>query len=129
MKMTTNHDMHDLQMGKATWFALGVFAGAAVALLASPASGRENRQAIGRRARQVGDYVAKEGNAFIESQRHLVADALDRSRSEVKAFGSRMTEAIVQGKTAYRSAREQSHDVVSMDGVSRPTEVTSARLG
>jgi gas vesicle protein len=128
MKTNQHSDPH-MPGGKAGWFILGAFAGAAVALLASPASGKENRQVLGRRARQVGDYVMKEGSAFVESQRHLVADAVERGRSEVVALGTRVNEAMTQGRTAYRAARTQFQASAPIDGASRAIEGSDARLG
>jgi len=130
MNETTNDRAHHHMFAdKAGWFILGAFAGAAVALLASPGSGKENRQALGRRAKQVGDYVAKEGTAFVESQRHLVAEAVERGRSEVVALGTRVNEAMTQGKTAYRAARNQFQATGSVDGAARAIEESDARLG
>lgn len=109
MKMTNHHaDAHD-GGSKAAWFALGLLGGAAVALLASPTSGRENRQMIRRGARQVSDYVTDEGGVFVTTQRRLVNQVVDRGRDEVNALGTRVNDAIAHGKSAYRAAREHFH--------------------
>jgi gas vesicle protein len=101
-------------MSNATWFALGLIGGAAVALLASPRSGRENRQVLRRRAREVADSVAdsvsQQGGAFVEQQTQRVNEVLDRGKAEVQAFGSRVTEALDKGKSAYRAAATNSQN-------------------
>jgi len=106
MKMTT-HEPEDHMASRASWFALGLLSGAAVALLASPRNGRENRQILSRRARQVADTVATEGGAFIRGQSHRMTEVVDRGRVEVQALGSRLNEAVEQGKSAYRAAKDR----------------------
>ncbi len=113
MKMIPDHAVPNDNAGKAIWFALGLLGGAVVALLASPTSGRENRQMIKRGARQVSDYVTDEGGVFVAAQRRMVNQAVDRGREEVQAIGTRVNDAIAHGKSAYRAAREQFHDAAT----------------
>lgn len=106
MKMTTEEpEVH--MTSRASWFAFGLLSGAAIALLASPKNGRENRQILSRRARQVADTVAAEGGAFMEGQRHRMTEVVQRGRAEAQAFGSRLNEAVEQGKSAYRTAKDR----------------------
>ena len=106
MKMTAQQP-EDQMASRASWFALGMLSGAAVALLASPWNGRENRQMISRRARQVAGTISEEGRPFIDAQKQRIADAVDRGRTEVQAFGSRVNEAVEQGRTTYRNAKDR----------------------
>ena len=107
MKMTSQQPEEDQMSSRAAWFALGMLSGAAVALLASPWNGRESRQMISRRARQVAGTISQEGRPFIDAQKQRLADVVDRGRTEVQAFGSRVTEAVEQGRTTYRNAKDR----------------------
>jgi len=112
MKMTSEHPAQSMATAM-SWFALGILSGAAVALLTSPKTGRENRQEIRRRARQVADTVSERGGELLRAQQQ----AVERGRAQVQAFSSRMGDAIEQGKNAYRSAKTQVDDAVSAVGV------------
>lgn len=111
MKMTS-HNTEDHTMNRAAWFALGLLSGAALAFLTTPATGRDNRQMLRRRARQVADAagtVVDEGGSFVDSQKRRMAEVVDQGRTEAQAFGSRLTDAFEHGKSAYRNAKEHFH--------------------
>jgi len=108
MKMTSDYPAQNMTTAM-SWFAIGLLSGAAVALLTSPKTGRENRQVLRRRAQEVADTVTERGGELIRSQK----DVVERGRAQVQAFGSRVGEAIEQGKNAYRSAKTQVDDAVS----------------
>jgi gas vesicle protein len=113
MKMT--HHPEDHMASRASWFALGLLSGAAVALLTAPMTGSQNRQMIRRRMRQAADAgrdAMHDSGSFIEGQRHRMNDMVERGRSQVQAFGSRVNDAMEQGKSAYRGAKEQARSAV-----------------
>lgn len=64
-------------------FLLGAVAGAAVALLYAPATGRETREFIGEKAREGRDRAADaaaKGRDFVAQGRETVATAIERGR-------------------------------------------------
>jgi len=64
-------------------FALGALAGAAVALLYAPASGKDTRRKLAEKAREGRDRaqaLAEEGLDFVQRQRDNVSAAADRGR-------------------------------------------------
>ena len=64
-------------------FVLGAVAGAAVALLAAPASGEETRRRIGEKAREGrerAEEAARQGREFINRQRDTLSSAIERGR-------------------------------------------------
>jgi len=71
-------------------FLAGAVAGAAVALLYAPASGREAREYLGEKAREGRDKA----NALAEKGRQVFNDGRDT-----------LNTAIEQGREAYRQAR------------------------
>jgi gas vesicle protein len=118
MKMIHQHP-EDHMASRASWFALGLLSGAAVALLTSPMTGSDNRQMLRRRMRQAADAaggVVEEGGSFIEGQRHRVNDMVERGRAQVQAFGSRVNEAFEQGKSAYRDTKDQVRSTAEQAG-------------
>jgi gas vesicle protein len=112
------------------WFALGLIGGAAVALLTSPSNGRENREILRRRAREMSDTVSREGTAFLNEQRQRMNDVMARGREEAQTFGSRVNDAVSHGKTAYREARDRFTTAATeaSEGVNgAPGEATGSR--
>ena len=64
-------------------FLLGAVAGAAVALLYAPATGRETREYLGERAREGRDRAAEaaaKGREYINQGRETIATAIERGR-------------------------------------------------
>ena len=64
-------------------FALGAFAGAAVALLYAPASGEETRRRLAEKAREGrerAEGIARDGREFFQRQRENIATAVERGR-------------------------------------------------
>jgi gas vesicle protein len=75
-------------------FLLGSVAGAAVALLYAPASGRETRDFIGEKAREGRDRateVAGKGRDAIKQGRETVTTAIERGREAYQQARSRET--------------------------------------
>ena len=68
-------------------FALGAVVGAAVALLFAPASGRETREVVNRRAREARDRAmeaARQGRDEFNRQRQNLGTAFDRAREQAQ---------------------------------------------
>lgn len=63
--------------GKFLWFMVGIGAGAVVALLYAPLSGRETRRYITRRAEKAGDYLTEQGQEILDRGREFVEEAAD----------------------------------------------------
>ena len=64
-------------------FVLGVFAGAAAALLVAPATGDELRRKLAEKAREGADKAseaARQGREYVEQQRGTVVQAIERGR-------------------------------------------------
>jgi gas vesicle protein len=66
-------------------FVIGAAVGAAAALLMAPASGRETREVVGRRAREArlrAAEAARQGREQFNRQRENLSNAFDRGRHE-----------------------------------------------
>jgi gas vesicle protein len=66
-------------------FAVGAAVGAAAALLMAPASGRETRELVSRRAREARDRAAeaaRQGREEFNRQRESVTTAFERARQQ-----------------------------------------------
>ena len=64
-------------------FLVGAVAGAAVALLYAPATGRETREFLGEKAREGRDRAAEaaaKGRDYINQGRETISNAIDRGR-------------------------------------------------
>ena len=84
-------------------FLLGAASGAIVALLCAPASGRESRQYIGRRAREAREQAA----AAASKARDLMQQGTDAMVTSLDQWRSRMNSVIDQGREAYQRAKEK----------------------
>lgn len=68
-------------------FAVGAVVGAAAALLMAPASGRETRELVGRRAREARDRAAeaaRQGREQFNRQREGLTTAFERARQQAQ---------------------------------------------
>lgn len=102
-------------------FVLGAASGAALALLCAPVTGRESREYVRRRAREVGeqaaaaaekarDFVQQSSDAVVtslEDWRSTVTDAIEDGRQVVEQGRDTVSQAIEQGKDAYQQAKSQ----------------------
>ena len=73
-------------------FILGAMAGAAVALLYAPATGRETREFLGERAREGRDRAADAAakwRDYINQGRETIATAIERGREAYQQARSR----------------------------------------
>jgi len=87
----SNDSMHEISI--LFTFACGAVAGAAVALMCAPTTGRETRAFLAQRSRRAA-----------EKGRELV---IERGRGKVFEFGERIGQAVEQGKAGYRDAIRQ----------------------
>jgi gas vesicle protein len=68
-------------------FVIGAVVGAAAALLLAPASGRETRDVMNRRAREARDRAveaARQGREELNRQRQNITTAFDRARQQAQ---------------------------------------------
>ena len=90
-------------VGPFVTFACGAVAGAAVALMLAPTTGRDARALVAHQSRRVAD----KGREMVHQHGALVADILDGWRDTAFAFGERIGQALEQGKAGYRDAIRQ----------------------
>jgi len=99
-------DRHDESAaGFLGWFFLGTVAGAAIALLLAPKTGRETR-----------DLLAEQGAGFWKkahdatgTARDRTGDMIDRSRDFVQEQTERVRSAFDAGRTAMREEMDRGH--------------------
>ncbi len=84
--------------GHLGWFLFGAALGAAVALLTTPRTGRENRQLL---AEHGGD-VAKRAQAWAGEAQGHAGEWLDKSREMFEEQTQRLINAFEEGKEAMR---------------------------
>ena len=73
-------------------FLVGAVAGAAVALLYAPATGKETREFLGERAREASERataVAEKGRQVINESRETLTSAIERGREAYQQARSR----------------------------------------
>lgn len=84
----------------------GAAVGAAVALIATPVTGRQARAKLTRRSREAAHTVAEHGRTLWREQSDRVASAVDAGRREAASVIKRgVHSALDQAKEAYRTAR------------------------
>jgi gas vesicle protein len=98
--------MYDYRRGESALaaFLLGGLVGAALALLFSPRSGKENREFI---AAQAEEYWG-EGKEFYETSRAKVSDEADELRVKIDAARDRLREQV---DSVSKQAKEKVHDL------------------
>ena len=104
-------------------FACGALTGAALAWMFAPASGRDTRSRFQRRSRRLANDVSDRSREIWNQQRENLTsaieqgrDAIDLGREKAAELGSQISEAVEQGKAAYRETKqrgfEEGHDAV-----------------
>ena len=102
-------------------FLLGAASGAIVALLCAPASGRESRQYIGRRAREAREQAAAAASRArdimqqgtdamvpsLDQWRSRMNSVIDQGRDVIDHGTETVSVAIEQGREAYQRAKEK----------------------
>ena len=84
-------------------FVTGGLAGAAVALLLAPQSGREARKQVRRYARRAEDRV----HELADTATQVMDQAVDKGREFIKDKQAVVTEAVEAGRTAMQRERER----------------------
>ncbi len=111
--------MYDYRRGESVLaaFLLGGVVGAALGLLFSPRSGRENREYVAAKAQE---YWG-EGKEFYETSRAKVADETDELRVKIDAARDRLRDQV---DTVSRQARDRVHEAapVAKERVARAGE-------
>lgn len=98
--------MYDYRRGESILgaFVLGGLVGAALGLLFSPRSGRENREFIAAKANE---YWG-EGREFYETNRAKVVEETEEIRAKIDAARDRLKDQV---ETVSQQAKEKVHDI------------------
>ena len=91
-------------------FLLGGVAGAALALLYAPRTGRETREYLGERLREGAERGRELKDQAVEKGREILDDAsgfVDRQRGAIDERKERFTAAVEAGRQAYREERNK----------------------
>jgi gas vesicle protein len=92
-------------------FLLGGLAGAAVAVLYAPRSGRETREILGERLREGKERGKRLREKAVARGRGLLEDATDyveRQKESLDKQRERLSAAVDAGRQAYREEKEKS---------------------
>jgi gas vesicle protein len=84
-------------------FVTGGLAGAAVALLLAPQSGRESREQVRGYARRAEEHV----HELADTATQVLDQAVDKGREFIKDKQAVVTEAVEAGRTAMQWERER----------------------
>ena len=102
------------------YFTVGLVAGAAIALLVAPATGRDTRANLKRgsdslkqKTRQLADDVRTRGRDAWNEQSARVSNAVQQGYNQASALGEQLGEAVEQGKAAYRDVKGRAQSVVN----------------
>jgi len=123
MSYQNSHDSMDA-IGTVFTFACGAVAGAAVALMFAPTTGREARSFLAQRSRRVADR----GRDMVNDHAALVSEVLERGRDKAFAFGERIGQAVEHGKAGYRDAIRQGQGLAG-DAIENAEEAARAVRG
>ena len=122
--------MYDYRRGESILgaFVLGGLVGAALGLLFSPRSGRENREYIAAKANE---YWG-EGKEFYETNRAKVVEETEEIRAKIDAARDRLKEQVEtvsqQAKDRVAEIAPQAKDAVSKAGASVRSGVDTAEI-
>lgn len=96
------------------YFTVGLVAGAAIALLVAPATGRDTRANLKRgtdtlkqKTRQLADEARTRGRDVWNEQSARVSSAVQQGYSQASALGEQLGDALQEGKAAYRDVRNR----------------------
>jgi gas vesicle protein len=84
------------------YFLLGGLAGAAVALLYAPRSGRETREMLGEKLREGAELVSRSREMFDEAGEYV-----ERGKDTLERRRDRLAAAIDAGRQAYREEKDK----------------------
>jgi gas vesicle protein len=101
------------------YFTVGLVAGAAIALLVAPATGRDTRANLKRstdtlkqKTRQLADDVRTRGRETWNEQSARVGGAVQQGYNQASALGEQLGDALEQGKAAYRDVKSRAQTLV-----------------
>ena len=89
-------------------FLLGAAAGAAAAILLAPRSGRETREILAERGKEVGETVAGRAHDLAADVQRRTGPWLDRGRDLLDEETRRLREAFDAGREALRDEMRRS---------------------
>jgi gas vesicle protein len=102
------------------FFTVGLVAGAAIALLVAPATGRDTRANLKRgtdtlkqKTRQLADDVRTRGRDVWNEQSTRVGNAVQQGYSQASALGEQLGDALEQGKATYRDVKNRAQGYVN----------------
>ncbi|HEY0171993.1 MAG TPA: YtxH domain-containing protein [Pyrinomonadaceae bacterium] len=112
-----------------TCFAMGAAAGAVVALLFAPKSGRELREDLADatrkgvdRARETGSQLSARAGEYYETATSRAGELASGARDAVSRRGERFTSAIEAGREAYRDEKRRTESSALTDAQPRALE-------
>lgn len=94
-------------------FALGLVAGAGLALFMAPATGRDTRQALREKGRRLATDAADRGLGLLKRQGERVSSVVERGYEKAAELGDRVNDAVDQGKATYRAAKDRANTAAS----------------
>jgi gas vesicle protein len=104
------------------YFAVGLVAGAAIALLVAPATGRDTRANLKRstdtlkqKTRQLAGDVRTMSRDTWNEQSARVSNAVQEGYSQASQLGEQLGDALEQGKAAYRDAKGRAQSFVNRE--------------
>ncbi len=103
-------DRYESSSNNLLYFLVGGLAGAAVALLYAPRSGRETRELIGEKIREGTERGRELKDELISRSREIFDDAgeyVERGKESLERRRERLAAAIEAGRQAYRDEKEK----------------------
>jgi len=104
------------------YFTVGLVAGAAIALLVAPATGRDTRanlkrgsNTIKQKTRQLAGDVRTMSRDTWNQQSARVSNAVQEGYSQASALGEQLGDALEEGKAAYRDVKSRAQSFVNKE--------------
>ena len=101
----SEHDESKGGGGFVTGLLLGLLAGAALAMIASPQSGEDTRDVLRARAREAADRARDTAGDVSQTVTGTTSDLLERGRTIVEGARARIDSAVAEGKIAAEQQR------------------------
>ena len=104
------------------YFTVGLVAGAAIALLVAPATGRDTRanlkrgsNTIKQKTRQLAGDVRTMSRDTWNQQSARVSNAVQEGFSQASTLGEQLGDALEEGKAAYRDVKSRAQSFVNKE--------------
>ena len=104
------------------YFTVGLVAGAAIALLVAPATGRDTRANLKRgsntlkqKTRQLAGDVRTMSRDTWNQQSARVSNAVQEGFSQASTLGEQLGDALEEGKAAYRDVKSRAQSFVNKE--------------